>query len=125
MALSLRKTNEIIFDAAVCYPRYFTPHKGEFNPLVLEVVSRHAMRTVLWTLDTVDWQNPGVEAMQRRILEGLAPGKIILMHPTAGTVRFLEETLPEIRARGLAVVTVAELLSPSPFPFTGDPAGGR
>lgn len=115
MALSLRKTNEIVFDAAVCYPRYFTPHKGEFNPLTLEVVSRHALRTVLWSLDTVDWQNPGAEAMQKRILEGLAPGKIILMHPTGGTVQFLEETLPEVQARGLTVVTVAELLSPSPF----------
>lgn len=123
MALSLRKTNEIVFDAAACYPRYFTPHKGEFNPLTLEVVSRQEMRTVLWTLDTVDWQNPGAEVMRRRILDGLEPGKIILMHPAGGTVRFLQETLPEIRSRGLKVVTVAELLCPSPI--TGAPAGDR
>ncbi len=120
MALSLRRTNEIVFDTAVCYPRYFTPHKGEFNPLTLEVVSRHAMRTVLWSLDTVDWQNPEPELMQRRILEGLAPGKIILIHPTGGTVQFLEETLPEIQARGLAVITVTELLCPSPFLLIGN-----
>jgi len=82
MGVSLRKTNEIIFEVTGSYPRYFTPHKGEYNPLTLEVVSRHNMRMLLWTLDTVDWRKPGVEAMTNRIMAGLSPGAIILMHPT-------------------------------------------
>ncbi len=109
---SLRQTNEIIFDAAGCYPRYFTPHKGEFSPLTLEIVSRQGMRTVLWTLDTVDWQKPGVQKMEERIMGRLEPGRIILMHPTADTVQLLREILPQIREKGLAVVSVDELLDP-------------
>lgn len=111
-ARSLRQTNEIVFDAVGSYPRYFTPHKGEFNGLTLEVVSRQGMRTVLWSLDTVDWQKPGVEAMRARITRNLAPGKIILMHPTADTVELLRQILPLIREQGLAAVSVGELLDP-------------
>lgn len=112
MAQSIRKTNEIIFDAVGSYPLYFTPHKGEFNQLTLELVSRQGMRTVLWSIDTVDWQKPGVELMRRRITRNLAPGKIILMHPTADTVQLLREILPWIREQGLSVVSAAELFDP-------------
>jgi peptidoglycan-N-acetylglucosamine deacetylase len=116
MAGSIRQTNEIIFDAAGSYPVYFTPHKGEFNDLTLEIVSRQRMRTVLWSLDTVDWQKPGVERMCQKILDHTAPGWIILMHPTADTATLLEEVLPLLRERGLQVVTMDELLNPAWFP---------
>lgn len=116
MARSVRLTSEIIFEATGCYPEYFTPHKGEFNDLTLEFVSRQGMRTVLWSLDTVDWQEPGAAAMREKIITHLAPGQIILMHPTADTVGFLAETLPLIAERGIKTVTVAELLSPSWLP---------
>ncbi len=113
MAHSIRQTNEVVFDAIGSYPLYFTPHKGEYNPLTLEIVSRQGMRTVLWSLDTVDWRKPGVEPMRQKIVQNTAPGKIILMHPTADTVVLLQEILPWIREQGLAVVSVAELLDPS------------
>lgn len=112
MARSIRQTNEVIFDAVGSYPRYFTPHKGEYNPLTLEIVSRQGMRTVLWSLDTVDWQKPGVELMRQRITRNLAPGQIILMHPTADTVQLLREILPWIEEQGLSVVSAAELFNP-------------
>ena len=112
MARSIRQTNEIIFDAIGSYPRYFTPHKGEYNPLTLEIVSRQGMRTVLWSLDTVDWQKPGVELMRQRITRNLASGQIILMHPTADTVQLLREILPWIEEQGLSVVSAAELFNP-------------
>jgi len=113
MAISLRRTNEIIYGVTGEYPRYFTPHKGEYNPLTLEVVSRHDMRMLLWTLDTVDWQKPGVEAMTQKIMGGLSPGVIILMHPTGDTVEFLEQVLPLIKDQGLKVVAMSELLNPA------------
>jgi peptidoglycan/xylan/chitin deacetylase (PgdA/CDA1 family) len=50
--------------------------------------------------------------MKEKIMSNLEPGQIILMHPTADTVQLLVEILPLIRAKGLAVVTVGELLEP-------------
>jgi len=115
MAASLRRTNEVVFSACGRYPYYFTPHKGEYSPLALQVVSRQGMRTVMWTLDTVDWSKPGVEQMKAKILNGVGPGSIILMHPTEDTLALLREILPVLKEKELAVVTVGELLSPSWF----------
>lgn len=111
-ARSIRQTNEVIFDATGGYPRYFTPHKGEYSSLTLEIAARQGMRTVLWSLDTVDWQKPGVEKMEEKIIQNLAPGQIILMHPTADTVELLKVVLPRIGEKGLSVVCVGELLDP-------------
>ncbi|MGB4290166.1 MAG: polysaccharide deacetylase, partial [Dethiobacteria bacterium] len=75
------------------------------------------MRLLTWTLDTVDWQLPGEEAMARRILDNLSPGAIILMHPTEQSAGFLQLIMPELQSRGYRIVTVKELLSPAPsFP---------
>ncbi len=117
----LEEVNNLILDVTGEATHYFTPHKGEYNPLVLETVSRLRMRTVLWTLDTVDWMNPGVEKMHERVTEKIHEGAVVLMHPTGDTVLFLKEAIPLIKNKGLAVVTMQELLSPQnpPLNFAG------
>lgn len=112
----LQEVNRIVETATGRKPLYFTPHKGEYSELVLEIVSRQGMRTVLWSIDTVDWMSPGVLKMKSKILDNLHEGAIVLMHPTEDTVTFLEETIPEIKNRGLNIVTMAQLLNPQYLP---------
>ena len=112
MEIGLEEVNTLIEQLTGRTPKYFTPHKGEYSRLLLEVVSRVGMRTVLWTVDTVDWQKPGVEKMKSKVMANIGGGTIILMHPTADTVVLLQETLPLIQQKGYAVVTLSELLSP-------------
>ncbi len=108
----LVEVNDYIEQVTGKKPRYFTPHKGEYNRLVLEVASREGMRTLLWSIDTVDWMEPGVEKMKSRVLDNLHGGAIVLMHPTRDTVIFLRETIPLIKSRGFDIVTVEQLLNP-------------
>ncbi len=112
METGLNDVNTLIKTATGQTAKYFTPHKGEFNELVLEVVSRVGMRTVLWTVDTVDWNKPGVEKMKNKILTKLTGGGIILMHPTEDTVTFLQETIPLIKQKGFDIVTMDQLFCP-------------
>lgn len=115
MERSITFTNELLYEICGIGAKYFTPHKGEYNEMVLEVVSRHFMRTVMWTLDTVDWSKPGVEKMEKKISENLQSGHIILMHPTADTPMLLSRIIPMIKERGFYLVPVGEHLSPSPL----------
>lgn len=108
----LERVNSIVFAATGRRPMYYTPHKGEYNDLVLETVSRLNMRTVLWSLDTVDWMEPGVEAMKSRVLDNIHGGAIVLMHPTDDTVVLLREIIPVIKDQGFQIVTMEKLLDP-------------
>jgi peptidoglycan-N-acetylglucosamine deacetylase len=112
----LQEVNSIVKSATGREPLYFTPHKGEYNDLVLEIVSRQSMRTVLWSIDTVDWMTPGVPKMKTKVLDNLHEGAIVLMHPTEDTVTFLKEAIPEIKTRGLNIVNMEQLLNPQYLP---------
>jgi probable sporulation protein (polysaccharide deacetylase family) len=112
MEEGLKEVNDLIVAATGQRPKYFTPHKGEYNDLVLETVSRQDMRTVLWSIDTVDWNTPGIEKMKAKILDNLHEGAIVLMHPTADTVMLLKEIIPVIKNKGYSFVTLADLFNP-------------
>jgi peptidoglycan/xylan/chitin deacetylase (PgdA/CDA1 family) len=101
-------------------PRLFRPPYGSFNATTFRLLHQMRMLMVLWSVDTDDYERPGVEVIVQRALEGAKPGAIILMHDAGGdrsqTIAALPEVIRRIRARGLHLVTVARLLANDPPP---------
>ncbi|MDH7576706.1 MAG: polysaccharide deacetylase family protein [Bacillota bacterium] len=93
----IEQTSEIIYDLTKKRTKFFAPPYGEYNEVVLEAARRLNHRTILWTVDTLDWQNPPPEWITSRVLSKVHNGAIILMHPTAS----IAKALPEI-FKGLA-----------------------
>jgi peptidoglycan/xylan/chitin deacetylase (PgdA/CDA1 family) len=105
-------------------PRLFRPPYGSFNATTFKLLHQMRMLMVLWSVDTDDYELPGVEVIVSRALEGAKPGAIILMHDAGGdrsqTIAALPEVIRRIRARGLHLVTVPQLLADDPPP-SGQP----
>lgn len=92
---------------------FFAPPAGDFNQVVLEEAQRMGMKTVLWTVDTVDWRKTSSpEWMIQRIRKGIHKGSLVLMHPTERTVQALPQIIHSIQKKGLRLGTVKEVLSP-------------
>lgn len=109
----IRKANDTIENVCGVRPVYFSPHRGEITDIVLKAAAQENCRTVMWTVDTVDWKLPGVDTMVEKILAKADGGSLILMHPTEQTAEFLRRVIPALRARGLEPVCLSELLCPS------------
>jgi hypothetical protein len=62
----------------------FRPPCGSFDQTTLELLDRLRMLMVLWTVDTSDYQRPGVARIVYTALSGARPGAIILMHDGGG-----------------------------------------
>jgi peptidoglycan-N-acetylglucosamine deacetylase len=81
---------------------------------------------ILWTVDTDDYQLPGVQAIVDRTVDGAKPGGIILMHDAGGdrteTVAALPQIIKRLRARGYKLVTIPRLLLDNPAPRDQDVA---
>jgi chitin deacetylase len=75
---------------------------------------------VLWSVDTQDYQQPGVSVIVQRALEGAKPGAIMLLHDGGGnrsqTIAALPTIITTLRQRGYHLVTVPELLKHDPPP---------
>jgi len=78
------------------------------------------MLMVLWTVDTADYQAPGVKAIVDSAVRGARPGAIILMHDAGGnrseTVTALPIIIRRLRRRGYRLVTIPRLLLDNPAP---------
>lgn len=101
-------------------PHLFRPPYGSFNATTFHLLHQMKMLMVLWSADTDDYEQPGVETIVKRALEGAKPGAIILLHDAGGnreqTVAALPQIIRGIRARGLRLVTVPRLLADDPPP---------
>ena len=107
----LSKTNEVIEDTIGFQPIWFAPPSGSFNQQTIEVADELGMKTILWTVDTVDWKKPATAEMVSRVVSGVENGSMVLMHPTKPVFEGLESMIGEIRAKGYQLGTVSELMS--------------
>ena len=100
----------------------FRPPWGgvDWNPAVAAEMRREGLTSLTWDLMAMDWTRPGVNTIARRIIQGLHPGAIILLHDGAPdsenqdrsqTVAALPAILAAIQARGLRAVALPQLLA--------------
>lgn len=108
----IQLAHEAIWKASGVHPTLYAPAYGEVSSAVLRAARLEGYRTVLWTIDTVDWRPSHSKAViTQRVLSRLAPGAIILIHPTDRTVAALPGLLDALGSQGYRVVSVSDLLA--------------
>lgn len=107
----LQKTNEVILETLGIQPKWFGPPSGSFNQQTVEIAHELNMKTILWTVDTVDWKKPEPTEMVRRVVSKVENGSMILMHPTDPVEKGLASMIADIKAKGLKIGPVGELMS--------------
>ena len=69
---------------------------------------------IYWSIDTLDWAHKSPEEIEKRVLDNIKSGDIILMHDYIGyntpTADALERIIPRLIERGFNFVTVSELI---------------
>ncbi|HEY8342904.1 MAG TPA: polysaccharide deacetylase family protein [Calditerricola sp.] len=119
----IARTNEVIERTVGVRPSLLAPPAGDYDERTVRLAwQAFGMKTILWTLDTVDWKRPPATAIVQRIVPRVHGGALILMHPTEPTVKALPALIRGIRAKELIPSTVSDCLSPErvtgPFPPT-------
>jgi peptidoglycan-N-acetylglucosamine deacetylase len=101
-------------------PVLFRPPYGSFNATTIRELRALHLLMVLWSVDTDDYEQPGVSVIVQRALAGVKPGEIILMHDGGGvrtqTIEALPLIIDGVRKRGYRLVTVPQLLMDDPPP---------
>nr|WP_226034899.1 polysaccharide deacetylase family protein [Aquibacillus saliphilus] len=107
----LVKTNEILTAITGEKPKWFAPPSGSYNEQVVQLASSLEMETILWSVDTVDWQKPTTSVMLDRVNSKLHPGAMILMHPTEVMKKGLDQLILNIIEKEYRIGTVGNLLN--------------
>lgn len=119
MADELARASTAIRNASGQAPKpFFRPPYGDYNSAVLQAAGNAGYsHTIMWTIDTVDWQGVSSASIRGKVLSGATPGSIVLMHVgggATGTPDALPGMIDGLRSAGYRLVTVSELLGSRP-----------
>lgn len=94
-------------------PNLIRMPNGDFDKRVLRIADDLGYKVIQWDTDSLDWKNPGVDTIVRRVVGKAHPGDIILLH-ASDSCKQTHEALPiiidQLRAQGYEFVTVGQLL---------------
>ncbi|WP_331767809.1 polysaccharide deacetylase family protein [Embleya sp. NBC_00896] len=83
---------------------WFRAPGGAWSPTVRQVSAAYGLKPLGWSVDTRDWEKPGVDTILDNVRRELRPGGVILMHDAGGdrtqSVDALARLLPWLKDRG-------------------------
>lgn len=109
----LKKAHEIIKEVAGVEPNLIRTPNGNYSDQVIEAVHEIDYEAIQWSVDSLDWMNPGVDTIVERVSKRVHPGAIILMHASDSckqTTEALPQVIDTLQKQGYQIVTVSELL---------------
>jgi probable sporulation protein (polysaccharide deacetylase family) len=109
-AADISKAGDVLFKITGKKPNLFAPPYGDFNDDVVKTAEDLGYKVILWSLDTIDWSNPGVNNIIDRVVKKAHNGAIVLMHPTKGTVEALPTMIKELESKGYEITSVSNVL---------------
>ena len=111
----LEKSSEEIQKITGVKPTLYRTPYGEYNNTVIKSANESGYFPIQWSLDTLDYKNLTAEEMWNRI-EKISSGDIVLMHNgTEHTADSLQSIIQKIKAKGLSIVKVSELIYQSNY----------
>lgn len=106
----IKKCEDILKKLTGKRPVLYAPPYGERGPAVLQAANEAGYKTILWSIDTVDWKRPPADSIVEKVVSNAHNGAIVLIHPTEPTVGALSRIIKELKDQGYALVTVSQLL---------------
>ncbi|MGW7055696.1 polysaccharide deacetylase family protein [Streptomyces sp. NPDC054887] len=103
----LGRTSDIVERTVGQAPVWYRAPYGAWNRRSFEIGAELGMEPLGWTLDTLDWREPGTGYIVRRVRSGAGPGVVVLSHDAGGdrrqSVAALRTYLPELLDRGYRI----------------------
>lgn len=89
----------------------FAPPSGAYNKATIQCASTLGYKMIMWSRDTIDWRDKDAKVTYNRATNGVTGGELILMHPTAHTLKALPQILDYYSLNDLVATTVTNTLS--------------
>lgn len=116
--LELKTSSEAITAVTGKEVELFRPPYGDYDDELIKTASEEGYYTIQWDVDSLDWKDLSATDIAMRVINGVSPGSIILMHNnglhTAEAVPIIIETL---KNKGYTFVPIGELILRENYTF--------
>lgn len=80
----IESCSDLVEEITGIRPTIFAPPSGDYNESCTRTAQSLGYRSVLWSIDTIDWRREGKAAILRRVFRDPKAGDFILMAPCQG-----------------------------------------
>ncbi len=92
-------------------PKLFAPPAGAFNEYTVKAAKDLDYKVIMWSIDTIDWREDSTkDLIIKRVTEKIHSSAIVLMHPTAETVKALPTIISYIFDKGYRIGTISDVV---------------
>lgn len=106
----ITRTEEVLIKSGLKPVKLFAPPYGECSPPVVEAAGKLGYKTIMWTVDTVDWKGGSGQQIAEKIIANAQNGAIILMHPTKVTIEALPIMIGELKKQGYKFEKISQII---------------
>ena len=111
MELELTTSNAIIENITGKKVELFRAPFGDYSDAMLKTAEDLGLYTIQWDVDSLDWKDLSAGQITNRILNGVKPGSIVLMHNDGkNTLAALPAIIEGLKNKGYSFVTIGELI---------------
>jgi peptidoglycan/xylan/chitin deacetylase (PgdA/CDA1 family) len=118
----LQRGQEAVHDATGTLPNLFRVPHGWYGPQVISTAAELGFRSVGWSVMAWDWNSPSPDVIRHRIVRGVRPGGVTLLHdgqdtdafPKADrshTIAAVPDIIRSLRESGYRFLTLPELMA--------------
>lgn len=116
LSSQIQKTSLVIKDIIGEEPKIFRAPYGKIDDHSLKVIQDSGMKSVLWTVDSLDWSLPEKKLIESRVLKHTMTDSIVLLHdgdkfgsgPRDATVLSLPNIIESLMQSGYEFITIPE-----------------
>lgn len=108
----LKKADEILSKYTKEKITLFAPPSGSYNKNTLIAADKLGYKTILWTIDTIDWRAGSTKdiIINRIIKKNDFNGSIVLMHPMPETAKALPALIKLMNEKNIKVGRVSDVM---------------
>ena len=111
----IRHTDKAVYAATGIHTYLYRPPGGFKSKSVTDFINKNGYEVILWSADSGDWREPGVNRIKKNVFSNVSPGAVVLFHDGGGTrsqtVEALGLVIDQLRANGYSFVTLSKLFN--------------
>lgn len=108
--LEISRTEEALKKIISSPAKLYAPPYGECSSPVVEAAEKLGYKTIMWTVDTVDWKGGTAAGIADKVVNKAQNGAIILMHPKPVTLDALPIMIKELKAQGYQFEKISQII---------------
>lgn len=108
----IQKTHNIIMDILGIEPKYFAPPSGAYNDSTIKAATDLNYDIIMWSVDTIDWrEDSSKDIIIKRVTSKIHNSAIVLMHPTAETLKALPILIEKLEQDNYSIGTISDIIN--------------